>query len=78
MEETVKEIASNPQHVVFAPACFAHGIMTSSKFQSIKVNLEKSLKTVMFLIINLFLRSNNLYIYLNLILQFFTDFYLSQ
>ena len=37
MEETVADIVSNPQHVVFAPACYDHGIMTSTKFQSIKV-----------------------------------------
>ncbi|XP_023340527.1 palmitoleoyl-protein carboxylesterase NOTUM isoform X3 [Eurytemora carolleeae] len=37
MEETVADIVSNPEHVVFAPACYDHGIMTSSKFQSIKV-----------------------------------------
>ena len=39
MRITVDAIWENQKHIVFAPACYRHGLLTGSNFQNIKVTL---------------------------------------
>ena len=38
MKETIGQLMFTNQHVVFAPACYAHGLVQSKSFYDIKIN----------------------------------------
>jgi len=38
MKKTIEDIWNNEDHVVFAPACYKHGLLSGSGFQDIKVD----------------------------------------